>query len=221
MPQIIHTDFKKLLFELFNGSATRPTTIYAGLRTNTPSGADTLASVSEIVGGGYARVALTGASAADSVSGNDWKIIIPVQTFAAFTSAPTTNGATHWFLCSPASGATGNLYASGPLNPAVVAGTLSAASASGSNVISVLTSIASSLNVNDFLNLGTVCGSNLALVQVSSFGTASGGNTPITLSAALSAAHPNGEAFNRDGSTRVYVAGYQESVSITLLLTQG
>jgi hypothetical protein len=226
MPQIIYKDFKNLLFDLFIGTGTRPVTIYMGLRTDGPGAANTLASVSEIgsfasdgvTSSGYVRKPLTTSAMTRSTSGAISTLSMAQVTFPSFTAIPNPNSATHWFLCSALSGTTGSLYASGPLNPAVVTGLLSAAAAAGQPVLSMPTSIATSLLVYDYLNLGSACANNAEIVQIASFGTASGSNTPVTLVQNLVYLHPSGESFNRDGSLRVYPIGYVEKVTASLQL---
>ena len=222
MPEQIHTDFKKLLLALFNGTNTRPTTIYMGLRIDSPGAANTLASISElgaVTPAGYSRIAIATSSIANGTTGNDALLTIPQQSFPAFTATPSPNLATHWFLCNAAGGTTGSLYASGPLNPGAVNGTLQSAALSGQPVISILTTLATSLLAGDYLNLGTACTNNKEVVQISYFGVASAGVTPVTLVANLTFAHPLGEAWNRDGSTRAYSTGYTEQVTASLQLT--
>lgn len=222
MPEQIHTDFKRLLLALFNGTGTRPVTIYMGLRIDSPGATNTLSSISElgsVTPAGYSRIAITTSSITNSTTGNDAVLAIPQQSFPAFTATPSPNLATHWFLCSAASGTTGSLYASGPLNPGEVSGTLQSAASSGQPVISILTSLATLLLNGDYLNIGTACKNNKEVVQVFSFGVASAGVTPVTLAANLTFTHPLGEVWNRDGSSRAYYSTYTEKVTASIQMT--
>lgn len=227
MPQIIHTSFKQLLFDLFLGTATRPITIYMGLRTNDPYAADTLGSVTEIAGGGYSRVPIASSSLSDGMDKViDYYLTIPTQAFGAFTTIPSPNGATHWFLCDAASGATGKMYASGPLTPGANPGTLSAAVAVNASSFTTTTAVAAALSIGDFIQLGAedvISGSTVIdtneTVKIISLGTPSGGVVVVGTTPTLYA-HPTSEAFARVGATRVYQVSDVQKVSAALILKQ-
>jgi hypothetical protein len=232
VPQQIHSALKKFWAQSLNGNTgiiARPGTLYLGLRTDAPGAGDTLATVQEVSGGGYARAAIAntaGASPAvpDGASGNDWQLAIPATSFPQFTGAPSANGATHWFLCDAAAGTAGNLFASGPLNPATVTDTLQAASASATTTITITPAKAALLNPGDFLYVGTnsvTAGTGFTAgdeerVKVASINTGTG---VVTLTAGLANAHASGEAVSRDGCTRNYTSGMTETVTATILLS--
>ena len=232
--QIMHTDLKSLLARLFNGNtaATRPPTLYLGLRTDAPAAGDTLATVNgnEIAGGSYARVAVANTAGAapaipDAASGNDWQLSLPATNFPPFTAPPVPNAATHWFLTDQAAGYAGKLYASGPLNPAAVSSTLQAAAASGQAVIAVTNAVAASLLATDYVLVGTV-GTGATqergrILTVGAADSAGAGKANVTLAANLASAHASGEPVSRDGKTRTYDAGATEMVTASLVLAQG
>jgi hypothetical protein len=238
MPSKIHLDLRQAEAQAFNGvlamGTALGTTMYLGLRNDTPVDSDTLSTLSttEIVGGGYARVAITinSTNFPDSASGFDRLISILQQSFAAFTGTPTTNGATHWFLCNAASGTTGKLWASGPLQNATVVSTIQAAAAAGQAVISVTNAIAVTLNPFDYLYVGTGTTTGYAgdqerkQIATGGIGAANSGGAGfanITLSANLASAHASGEPVSRDCCVRTYASGYVEQVTPSLLFTTG
>ena len=224
MPQAVLPAFRKLIIDVFLGG-TAPTNLYMGLSVGVPADMATVVEVSAFDPyrpTGYARqtVALTSITNPGTTAS---ALILPTATFPTFTQVPTaaTNQATHWFLCDALTGATGKLYAYGPLNPAVVIGALAAAASPGAAVLLMATATGSSLSPGDFLYIGTACAGNLELLQVVSIGTASGGNTPVTIKYSVRYVHPIGAPFNRDGATRVYGIGSVETVNATLVLGQG
>lgn len=99
---------ESLLLDVFLRGATRPTTLYAGLTTVVPTDTSTLASITEVSGGSYARVSLpsdtVGWPTLELVSG-DYRAVSRTISFPA----PTANwgGATTLFLCDVATGTTG------------------------------------------------------------------------------------------------------------------
>ncbi len=224
--QIVHKDWKMTLLQLFTGAlaqAALPATIYMGLRVDTPAPGDTLATISgnEVAGAGYARVAITrsAASLPDAATGNDWQIALAQQAFPAFTGPPSPNGATHWFITDQATGYAGKLYHSGPLNPAAVAATLSAAAAAAATTLTIPAASAALLNVADYLLVGTTgTSADQERVKVSAVNTGTG---VVTLAAGLVNAHASGEPVTRDGSTRNYQSGYSEQVTVAIQLVQG
>lgn len=235
MPQMLHTDFKTLLARLFNGNtaSTRPATLYLGLRTDKPAAGDTLATVTstEVSGGGYARVAIPNTAGAsptipDAVANtNDWALNLPATAFAAFSGPPTTNGATHWFLTDQASGTSGKLFASGPLNAAAVTDTISGALTGGTSTsfTAATSGQAAKIGAGDYLWLGTSSlttggGNSSAAGTEELVKVASVSGSVITLTAAVVNNHASGEAWSRDGSTRTYAAGFTETVTASLLL---
>lgn len=225
MPQAVLPAFRKLVVDVFL-SATRPVNLYMGLSVGAPVDMISLVEVSAFDVSsrptGYARQTITLSSITNPGAAAS-ALILPTVSFPAFTQVPipATNQATHWFVCDALTGTAGKLYAYGPLNPAVVTGVLAAAATTGQTVISMATSTASSLSAKDFLYIGTVCGGDLELLQVVSIGTASGANTPVTISYSLGYVHAIGTAFNRDGATRVYAIGFSETVNASIGLVQG
>jgi|GEM_PF-2492420 len=118
-----HTGGARLFNKLFNGAATKPATLYLGLRTldgvsghpSDAAEADSLTSnLAEVSGGGYARIAVTlnSTNMPESLSGADSLLTLAVQQFN-FTGS--VNGITHAFIAD-SSDNSGNLIASAPLS---------------------------------------------------------------------------------------------------------
>ena len=225
MPQIVYPQWKKELAQLWNGvmlPSDLPATLYLGLRGGQPATTDRLATVSEIAGGGYARVAIARnvTNFADAAAAADWQYTIPQQVFPTFTGAPSPNGATHWFLCDQATGTTGHLYACGQLVPGPLQSALSAASSVGDTTITVPVAMAAALGVGDYLLIGTT----------GNFNPNQEGHTIININAStgviqfqfgltgLTNAHVTGEPVIRDYSVRYYSGGGVEKVTLSLLI---
>lgn len=237
MPQIMHNDMKQLLLQLFLGLGTSPT-LFMGLRSGVPSANDTLnypVQYQEVSDTNYHRaIILTGTGSTISVTQNgisphvnDFQIIIPTVQFNPFAAAPVIQ-ATHWFLTNVASGTTGKLFVSAPLNPALLSGTFAMAGTVGQTVINLAgiptgsaPTAGENIHVGDYLTFGSACKGNLEIPTVVSFGTITMGNTPVTIAPALLYNHPIGESWIRDGVTRIYLAGDEQLVSATIMLTQG
>lgn len=221
MPKFVHPAFPALLLKMLNGTAARPDFVYMGLRTNAPQAYDNQASVTELSGGGYVRSKIPTSSLVVN-SSTDPVMTIPQQLFG-FTGF--ADGATHWFLCDTLSSTSGNLYASGPLNPTGFSATLTAPLAAGATSLVLPTATVTSrlVSVADYLNfglpcasIGSGCGSTQELVKITAVGADSGGNTAITFTP-TGFAHPSGEAYNRDGCTRYYVAGYTDRINAAIM----
>ena len=227
MPQIVYPQWKKEFAQIWNGSlapSALPSTLYLGLLAGTPGIANTLSSLNgyEIAGGSYARIAIArnAVSFADTATGYDWQYSIPLQTFPRFSATPSPNGAAHWFLCDQVSGYAGNLYATGPLNPAAISTTLSAAAAAGANTITIPAAQSALLSANDWLLIGTTgnFNPNQQLIGVSGANASTG---VVTLAGSLIAAHVISEPVTRDGATRFYGIGDIEKVTSLLIFGQG
>lgn len=225
MPQAVLPAFRKLIVDVFL-SATRPTNVYMGLSVGPPADMVTMTEVSTLDSSsrstGYARQTIA-VSAITNPGTTASTMVLPTVTFPAFTQVPTTatNKATHWFLCNAVSGTGGSLYTYGPLNPAVVTGVLAAAAAASQKIVSMATATAGNFCAGDYIAIGTACGGDAELLIIASFGTASGGNMPVTMVNNLVYPHLISTAFNRDGATRVYVIGFVETVTATIGLGQG
>lgn len=222
MPQVIHTNLKSILLNLFLAKVTAPSVIYMGLRVDIPNATDKLSTAVDIVGGGYARALIDPTVLAVTTSGTDALLVVPRVTFPSFTGVPTINGATHWFLCSVLSGYVGDLYASGPLNPAVATCLPALPVTPGDSGVSVVVGAQAVFSVGDYLNFGTKCGNNQETLKIASFTTAVvSGNVIIRMASRFLYAHAATETVVRDGCTRTYSAGYTETVTATLQVTQG
>ena len=222
MPQIVYPQWKKEFAQLWNGvilPSALPATLYLGLRADQPTAIDTLANMSEIAGGGYARVAIARnvTNFADSGGAVDWQYTIPQQVFPTFTGAPSLNGATHWFLCDQATGTTGHLYACGQLVPGALQNALSAAASVGDFTITVPAAMAAALGLGDYLLIGTT--GNFNPNQEGHIITNINATTGvIQFQFALTSAHVIGEPVIRDYSVRYYSGGGVEKVTLTLLI---
>ena len=209
MPAVIYPFFDKLLFQLFTGAASPPKTLYIGLSFGGGSEVGTTDGQSPPSMSGYSRLAVPVSALTLSSSGTT--LTIPPQVWT-FTATPSQPKADTWFAADAETGS--NFYFSGPLNPAPVTGTLSAAVAAYGSGLTIPTSVAAQLSVGDTLKLGSSCANNLEYVVVSAIGADSGGST--TLTAFVGRAHPSGEAFSRDGSARTYSAGWIETLNASL-----
>ena len=124
-----HTVGRRWLNQILNGSISRPSSLWLGLRIcnggSNPSDAadaDTMTSnLSEVspTNTGYARIQITlnSTNMPESLSGIDSILTFAVQAFNFSGSALPVNGITHAFICtgSSATDTTGVLIASAPL----------------------------------------------------------------------------------------------------------
>lgn len=86
--------------------------LYVGLATAAPTATSTLATISEhATAGGYARKSWTSANANISAAG-----VLSMGTPVQWGTGITLTAATHWFVCSTASGTAGRLYCWGALS---------------------------------------------------------------------------------------------------------
>ncbi|MGI4789502.1 MAG: phage tail fiber protein [Janthinobacterium lividum] len=221
MPAVIYPAFEQLLLDLFLSKVAAPTTLYLGLAAGTT---EIGATDGNGHASGYVRQAVAVSGLSDGAGGGGYQLTFPTAAFPAFTAVPNPNGATNWFISSALTG--GTLYFSGPLNPAVVTGNLTVAIASGSLQITLPSAISSQFMVGDILALGSTCAGDLEYAGIVSLGTVSGGNQTAQVSVppgsqGFAHAHPVGEAYSRDGATRIYTVGFVETVSAALQLLQG
>lgn len=99
-----------ILGVICDGGTVAADSLYLGLATAAPAAGSVLATISEhTTTGGYARKQLTSANLV--VSGNNVNATTPVR----FGTGITLTSATHWFVCTGASGTGGKLIAWGPL----------------------------------------------------------------------------------------------------------
>ena len=114
-----HKEGLQHLLELMSARQSVPADYYIGLATDASLAEDaTLASVTEVSGTGYARIAVEDTSVGfptSEVTGtNDWRTITKQVTFTGGAGGWT--GANTAFLCTVGSGTSGKLIASGPLS---------------------------------------------------------------------------------------------------------
>lgn len=209
MSSVIEPAFIKLLFQLFAGQATAPTTIYMGL--GSPGGSQEISATdggSPAQPSGYARIAIQTSSL--KVSGGT--LTIPTQSFT-FSAIPSPNSAANaWFLADAATG--GNVYCSGSLGGDGLGGTIGAGS--GSAAILVPTSLGALIHTSDTLKLGSTCAGNLEYVYVYGVAPFGGSTTTDAIQCSSQHPHPAGEAFTRDAQARFYSAGWVETVSASI-----
>lgn len=233
MPNIAHLYWKQLEAKLFNGSGTRPATLYMGLRVNVPKATDTMASVVEIgtaTPGGYVRqtIPVSAGNLVATQSGNDWILTLALQTFPIFTASPSPNGATHWFLTDTPSGASGNLYASGPITAGNFSEKLFASIAAGATQFDAYTTGASPsmISAGDSFSIGTPGNPNYEIVTATSVSYTPNPPTNYSSShwiigAAITQAHLADEPISRDSIVHNYLIGDTQRISATLRYTQG
>jgi hypothetical protein len=95
------------LTTLAKGATIAADTLYIGLATAAPTAASTLATIAEHTNtGGYARKSWTSANANISVGG-----VLSMGAAVQWGTGITITAATHWFLCTSASGTAGKLIA--------------------------------------------------------------------------------------------------------------
>jgi hypothetical protein len=124
--QIFHTEGRRVYNQIFNGTITRPASVWVGLRICDGAGGrpadaaagDTLSSnLSEVGAGvGYARAEIVNntTNVPETAVGADSRLTYAQQTF---TFTGTVSSITHAFICT-SSDATGKLLASAPLSVA-------------------------------------------------------------------------------------------------------
>ena len=211
MPAVIYPKFEKLLLQLFTGASgvIAPTNIYIGLSL---SGNEVTATDGQNPPSttGYSRLAVP--VSALTVSSSGTTLTIQTQTWT-FTATPSQPKADTWFAADQMTGS--GYYFSGPLNPSPVSGTLSASITAYTYSMTVPTSVAAQLAVGDVLKLGSSCAKTLEYVTITSIGMDNGGSTVLAVNFP-GYAHPAGEAFSRDGSTRTYSAGWIETLNASV-----
>lgn len=86
--------------------------LYVGLATAAPTATSTLATISEhTTAGGYARKQWLSSNATISAAG-----VLSMNAAVQWGTGITITNATHWFLCSTASGTAGKLFCWGALS---------------------------------------------------------------------------------------------------------
>jgi hypothetical protein len=101
-----------VLNALAKGGTTAADFLYIGLATVAPTATSTLASISEhTTVGGYARKQWLSSNATISGAG-----VLSMNAAVQWGTGITLTSATHWFICSTASGTGGKLFAWGALS---------------------------------------------------------------------------------------------------------
>lgn len=96
-----------LLTQMAKGGTIAADTLYLGLATAAPTATSTLATISEhSTAGGYARKQVTSANCTISAAG-----VLTMGAAVQWGTGITITAATHWFLCTGASGTGGKLIA--------------------------------------------------------------------------------------------------------------
>jgi len=114
----IHQEGLQFLLELLSARQSLPANFYLGLATDASLAENaTLASLTEVSGTGYARIAIeptaVGFPTSEATGTNDWRTIAKQVTFTGGAGGWT--GANTAFLCTVSSGTAGKLLASFPL----------------------------------------------------------------------------------------------------------
>jgi hypothetical protein len=100
------------LTQLAKGGIIAADTLYLGLATAAPVAGSTLATISEhTTVGGYGRKQVTSANSNISAGG-----VLTMGAAVTWGTGITLTSATHWFLCTSASGTAGKLIAWGALS---------------------------------------------------------------------------------------------------------
>lgn len=114
-PNALADEGEEIMLDVFFRGASLPASHYVGLVAGSPAETTTLATMTEVSGTGYARIAL-------AKNSTDWPTLAldtgdfqAVSLGKVFTASGTWTGATNSFLTGAASGTSGDFIAYAPL----------------------------------------------------------------------------------------------------------